>query len=215
MTTPLPDYLAARQAHESRWDRLAAGKRNWQLAAAVLLALDVFLSIAFFQASRRSSVVPYVVEVDRHGDAVAVGPAAALNLPDTLLWRYVLAVFVRNLRSVPSDPELLKLHLEDASAFLRGNAVATVRQSFERTNPFELAKTETISVPPEISILRRGAHHWQIEWTEIHHDRSGQRREERWQALVTTQVDPPRRLDLLLGNPLGFFITDLDWTRVR
>ena len=215
MATPLPDYLAARQAHESRWDRLASGKRNWQLAAAVLLALDVFLSIAFFQASRRSSVIPYVVEVDRHGEAVAVRPAGALNLPDTLLWRYVLSVFVRNLRSVPSDPELLKLHLADASAFLRGNAVATVRQSFERTNPFELAKTETVSVPPEISILRRGAHHWQIEWTEIHNDRSGQRREERWQALVTTQVDPPRRLDLLLGNPLGFFITDLDWTRVR
>ena len=215
MSTPLPDYLAARQAHESRWDRLAAGKRNWQLAAAILLALDVFLSVAFFQASRRSSVIPYVVEVDRHGDAVAVGPAAALHLPATLLWRYVLAVFIRNLRTVPSDDELLKIHLDDASAFLRGKAVATVRQSFERTNPFDLAKTETVSVPPEVSILRRGANHWQIEWTEIHSDRAGQRHEERWQALVTTLVDPPQRLDLLLGNPLGFFITDLDWTRVR
>jgi type IV secretory pathway TrbF-like protein len=215
MATPLPDYLAAREAHETRWDRLAMGKRNWQIVATILLALDVFLTVAFIQSARRSSVVPYVVEVDHHGNALSVGPAAALNLPDTLLWRYVLAVFIRNLRTVPSDPEALNLHLQDAAAFLRGHAVSTVRQSFERASPFELAKTESVNVSPDISILRRGERHWQIEWTEIHNDRSGQRHEERWQALVTTEVDPPHRLDLLLANPIGFFIVDLDWTRVH
>ena len=93
MATPLPDYLAAREAHETRWDRLATGKRNWQIVATILLALDVFLTVAFIQSARRSSVVPYVVEVDHHGNALSVGPAAALHLPDTLLWRYVLVGF--------------------------------------------------------------------------------------------------------------------------
>ena len=64
MATPLPDYLAAREAHETRWDRLAMGKRNWQIAAAGSIAVSPILAFGIVWLSTRSRFVPYVVEVD-------------------------------------------------------------------------------------------------------------------------------------------------------
>jgi type IV secretory pathway TrbF-like protein len=220
METLLPHHLAARLAHETRWDRIAASRENYRTLAAVLLALVVFLCVLNWRLATQAQVYTYVVEVDRHGQPLYVGPASTKPLPEDQLWRWTLASFIGNLRTVPSDPEQLRIHLADAGAYLRGNALLNVKAYFERNNPFETAKTTTVSIDPkELVILRRTKRQWQIEWTELHADRSGQRFEERWQALVTTLHEPSHARDsdrtLQLLNPLGLFVTDLDWTLVN
>lgn len=114
------------------------------------------------------------------------------------------------------------MHLDDGLAFLRGHAAAIVQDYFREQNPFLAAKSTTVLVQQPITVLRRGNDIWQIEWTETRRDPGGRTVEERWQALATTTTDPPKRRNgqgndqLKRGalNPLGLYVTDLDWTPV-
>lgn len=220
MAEILPIHLAGRMAYDTRWDKLAASRENYRVLAAVLLGLLVFQSFVIWRLATQAQVYTYLVEVDRHGQPLYVGPAQAKPLPEDRLMRWTLVAFIRNLRSVPNDPDQLRFHLADATAFLRGDALNAVKGYFAQNNPWEIARASSVALNPrDIVVLRRGKRQWQIEWTEVHQERSGQRLEERWQALVSTVIDPAsvdRKGDptLQLLNPMGIYVTDLDWTRL-
>src|SRR5688500_16037628 len=93
-------FVRARLEWDDRYERLAAGRRNWQITALVLLILDTLLTAGLFYLASTSRITPYVVEVDRHGHAIAFGPAERLQDPGERLLRYELAIFVRDLRTV-------------------------------------------------------------------------------------------------------------------
>ena len=59
-----------------------------------------------------------------------------------------------------------------------------------------------------------GLEQWQLDWTERRRSLDGQTiGEDRWTGQLTVEVDPPRTSDLLLTNPLGFYITQITWSR--
>jgi type IV secretion system protein TrbF len=93
------------------WDERIAdpviGKRNWQLAAGGLLLLSLILAAGLVWLSGRSRYIPYIVEVDRLGFGLTVPqPLTPASVPDVTarMERYELAVFVREARTVSSDP---------------------------------------------------------------------------------------------------------------
>lgn len=215
-------HLDGRAAHDNRWERLAASRENYRILAAVLLALDVFLSVLNWNLATHAQIATYVVQVDRFGQAQSAGPIDPKSIASDELWRWTLSLLIRNLRTINQDPDLLKAHLDDGLAFLRGHAAAIVQDYFREQNPFVLAKSNTVLVEQPITVLRRGKNIWQIEWTETRRDLGGRTVEERWQALATTMTDPPKRKagqgddQLRRGalNPLGLYVSDLDWTPV-
>lgn len=208
----LPSYLDARESWNHNWYRLAANARNWRWFAVLLAAINLGLCLVIWQLSGRH--LTYIVEVDRHGHAVAFGPVSQLQVPEERLWRYFLASFIAKLRAIPSDAAVLQENLSAASAYLRGDAYSAVRSYFAQNNPWVRQRAGRVEVEIR-SVLRKDATHWQIEWTEVQHDHVvDQRREERWQALITTTIEPPTSSNLLLQNPLGFYVSHLDWTRI-
>ena len=218
----LTHHLEARSAHDNRWERLAASRENYRILAAILLALDVFLAVLNWRLATHAQIATYVVQVDRFGQAQSAGPIDPKAIASDELWRWTLSLLIRNLRTVDHDPELLKMHLDDGLAFLRGHAAAVVQDYFREQNPFLLAKSTTVLVEQPLTVLHRDKNVWQIEWTETRRDPGGRNVEERWQALATTMTDPPRRKagqgddQLKRGalNPLGLYVSDLDWTPV-
>ncbi len=68
-------YLKARQEWDERYADLVLGKRNWQLAAAGLMVITLVLAFGMVWLSTRSRFVPYVVEVDKLGYALAAPSA--------------------------------------------------------------------------------------------------------------------------------------------
>jgi type IV secretion system protein TrbF len=217
-----PHHREGRSAHDNRWERLAASRENYRILAAVLLALDVFLAVLNWNLATHAQIATYVVQVDRFGQAQSAGPIDPKAIATDELWRWTLSLLIRNLRTVDQDPDLLKMHLDDGLAFLRGHAASIVQDYFREQNPFVLAKSNTVLVQQPVTVLRRGKNIWQIEWTEDRRDLGGRTVEERWQALATTMTDPPKRKagqgddQLRRGalNPLGLYVSDLDWTPV-
>jgi type IV secretion system protein VirB5 len=207
-------WLRARNEWDNRLMDLSTSRYNWMFFASVLLILNAVLSVALVWQSGRSKVVPYVVEVDRHGDAVAFGPAEVLKEPNERLYRYFLSILIRDLRAVSNDDLAQRRALNNAYAFLREPATSRANDYFRRNNPFEQNRP-TVSVQVN-SVLQLGKGTWQIQWTETAFRRDGgPLREELWQAVVKTISAPPTTSEALLTNPLGLYVQELDWTRVK
>lgn len=68
-------YQRARKEWDDRYGDLVLNKRNWQIAAAGSIAVSLILAFGIVCLSTRSRFVPYVVEVDKLGFALAAsGP---------------------------------------------------------------------------------------------------------------------------------------------
>jgi type IV secretory pathway TrbF-like protein len=208
-------FADARLEWDDRYDRIVASRRNWQTTTAILLVLDLFLTAALFYLASTSRITPYIVEVDRHGHALAFGPAERLKDPGERVLRRELAVFIEDLRTVHAqgNEAAQRKALARLDAHMHQPAAARVSDWFSKHNPFEPGRG-AVSVDIT-SVLRLEADLWQVEWTETHFARDGSAlRTEAWQAVVSILIDPPTRSDSMLSNPLGIFVTHIDWTHV-
>ncbi len=210
-------YLAARHEFVSTYGDLARGKRNWQLCAFGLLVLLGGVLAAYLRLSSQSRITPYVVEVDRLGQAVAFGPAERLRPKDTRVTIYLLSTFIRDLRTVSSDPDTQRHLLFAAYAYAAGTARSTLDDYFINPahDPRVLGRgfTRQVEITAVIPLPRTKT--WKVSWREIERPRvAGAVRTAAWEAYLTIAEKAPTTTEALLKNPLGLFITDLSWSEV-
>lgn len=99
-TAEVNHFIRARDEFTNAFGDLAKGKRNWQLIAFAITGVLITVTLAYVQLAASSRVVPYVVEVDRLGQIVAVGTAEEMKLPEQRLVASQLAQFIRSIRAV-------------------------------------------------------------------------------------------------------------------
>jgi len=73
-----------------------------------MLTLSGGLAAALVCQSARGTVTPWVVEVDKLGQAQAVAPAVADYLPNDPQIAWHLARFIAEVRGIPDDPVVLR-----------------------------------------------------------------------------------------------------------
>jgi type IV secretion system protein VirB5 len=210
-------FLAARHEFMSTYADLARGKRNWQLCAFGLLILLGGVLVAYLHLASQSRITPYIVEVDRLGQAVAFGPAEALRPKDTRITLYQLATFIRDLRTVSSDLDTQRQLLFTAYAFAAGPARAALDDYFINPahDPRVLGRSLTREVEITSILPLPKTKTWKVSWREIERPRvAGTPRTVAWEAYLTVAVNTPTTTEALLKNPLGLFITDLSWSEV-
>jgi type IV secretion system protein VirB5 len=212
-------YLAARREFTDTYADLAKGKRNWQVAAFGLLVLLGALLAAYLRLSGQSRITPYVVEVDRFGQAVAFGPAESLRPKDQRIYLYQLAAFVRDLRTVSSDPDTERQLLYTAYAYAAGTARTTLDDYFANPahDPRVLGRTLTrqVEITAVLALPKTNAKTWKVAWREVERPRvAGAVRTAAWEAYLTVALNPPTTTEALLKNPLGLYVTDLAWSEV-
>ena len=208
-----PSLARGRREWADRYAGLSRGKRNWQLAAIGLLAVDGILSVGFIHLASQSRVSPFVVEVDRLGQAVAFGPAEQLRKTDERLIRYQLNLFIRDVRSVFSDSEVQKTVINRAYGHAKDSALGFLNDYFKRSNPFLREAEGTVAVQVQ-SVLRLSASSWQVQWRETQIAQGGRiLSETAWQAVLGVELTPPETTDVLLVNPLGLYVTEINWTQ--
>lgn len=210
-------YLAGRAAFSGAFADLARGKRNWQLVAYALLALLCGVTAGYLKLSLSARITPYVVEVDRHGRTVAFGPAEEIQKTDVRVVLAALSLFVRDVRAVSSDADAQREFLYRAYAHVSDRARGFLDAYFAdpEHDPRLLGQRLTRTI--EVTSILRLPHSdlWRIQWTERERPRSaGLSRETAWEGLATVVVRPPRDLERIEANPLGLYVTDLDWTQL-
>ena len=215
-SAPAPEdssLARGRREWDDRYAGLSRGKRNWQLAALGLLAVDGLLTVGFIHLASQSRVSPFVVEVDRLGQAVAFGPAEQLRKTDERLIRYQINLFVRDVRSVFSDSEVQKTVINRAYGHAKDGALGFLNDYFKKSNPFLREAEGTVAVQVQ-SVLRLSAASWQVQWRETQIAAGGRIvSETSWQAVLGVELTPPETTDVLLVNPLGLYVTEINWTQ--
>jgi len=207
-------YVEARQEWNDRYLDLVRARRWWQLAAVAELVVVGLLSAGLVALSLQHKTVPYVVEVDALGAAIAVKPAEAGGRPtDERIVRYQLAAFVRGARGVMTDRVAMKRGLDQVYAYARGPARTFLDDYYRANNPFEIAKTYTVS-PAVTSLLQVSERSWQVRWSEEQRGLDGTLLgTSNWEALLSVETVPPTTADAIQVNPFGLYVTEIRWTK--
>jgi type IV secretory pathway TrbF-like protein len=217
-----PRLLAARTEFTNAFGDLARGKRNWQLVACWLLGLLTVVVLAYVRLATAARVVPYVVEVDRLGQITAAAAAEQMKAPEPRLVASQLAAFVRSVRTVlpAASPRLEAEVMRQAYAFVdQGSAAATTLNAYFADpghDPRVLGRTLTREVHVTSTLPVPGTSTWKIRWTEtdLPLEVGVATHTVAWEGYITVRLRPPETADAIRDNPLGVFITSINWTEI-
>jgi type IV secretion system protein VirB5 len=206
-------YQRAQYEWDDRYARQAKAIAGWKGACFVLLLINGLVTAGLFWLAQQSKVVPYIVQVDKLGQALAFGPVQELRSLDQRLYRYQLSLVIHHLRTIHPDPVSQRQSLEEAYAFLAEPATSWIGNYFREHNPFAVNETVTAQVT---SVLRLGQddRSWQVQWYEDHFSLDGRKTGRSYfRGTLQTQLRPPKTTDVSLINPLGLYVTHIDWSQ--
>jgi type IV secretion system protein VirB5 len=209
---PVTPYQKAAQLWDERIGAARVQARNWRLMAFGCLTLAMGLSGGLVWQSLQSRVVPYVVEVDTFGAARAVAPAVETYQPTDAQIAWHLGRFITNVRSVSTDPVLVRRNWLAAYDLVTDRAAVFLNAHARAAEPFARIGERSVSVQIT-SVVRASERSFQVAWTEQVFERGSRVATERWTAILTVTLRPPRTAEALRANPLGLFITAIDWSR--
>lgn len=212
--TPVPEtpYQRAGQAWDERIGSARVQARNWRLAAFGGLFLSAMLSAGLVWQSAQSRIVPYVVEVDRLGEARSVAPAVQDFRPTDGQVAWHLSRFIANVRSISLDPVLMRQNWLSAYDFASGPAVRFLDEFARAAAPFAQVGKRTISVQV-ISVVRASDRSFQLKWIETNYEQGSPLGTSRWTAILAVDMRPPANADALRKNPLGLYVEAIDWSK--
>jgi type IV secretion system protein VirB5 len=160
----------------------------------------------------QSRVAPYVVEVDRLGEARAVTPAEADYRPTDPQIAWHLGRFVTNVRSISLDPVLMRQNWLSAYDLVTERGSRFLSEYARSANPFGQVGERTVSVQVT-SVVRASDRSFQVKWTETRYERGSLAGVTRWTAILSIVVRAPSSAETLRKNPLGLYVDAIDWSR--
>lgn len=215
---PESPYLAARSRFESLFRDVAKEKHAWKIAALAELVIVLVLVVAYVQLASSARVVPYVVEVDQAGQAVAVGPAEPLGPTDPRVVVRDLTLFIRNVRSVSTDGAAQLRMIQDAYAYVDRTAAGFLNDYFTDPghDPRLLGQRLTREVEVSAVLPIPNSESWKLQWIERERSRAGGvTTTTTWEAYVTVKFAPPDDPEQIQANPLGLYVTGINWTAIH
>ena len=215
-------YLDERRAWNSHADRAYAAQHTWQLlgVAGLLIGLAGVGGMAY--VGSKSKFVPYVIEVNKLGEAMSVGPAQVAGPADPRVVRASLASFIASARLVTPDVTLQREAIFRVYAMLHTKDAAAQQMNEwyngKGATPFDRASKVTVTTDIN-SVLPMSGNSWQVDWQETTRDRTGALvgQPVHMRAMLTVYLEPPATTGdeaAIQRNPLGIYVNTYTWQEV-
>src|ERR1700724_1434908 len=209
---PATPYQKAAQVWDDRIGSARVQARNWRLGAFGDFILAGGLAGWLVWQAARGTVSPWVVQVDKLGQAQAVSPAAADYHPTDPQIAWHLARFIENVRSIPADAVIVRQNWLAAYDFVTDKGAAALNDYARGIDPF--SQVSKIQVAIEISsVIRASNDSFRVAWIERRYENASLSTTERWTAILTVALEPPRDAERLRKNPLGVFVHAINWAK--
>ncbi len=209
---PVTPYQRAAQAWDDRIGSARVQAKNWRLMAFGCLILSGGLSGALVWQSTHGTVTPWIVEVDRVGEAKTVMPASLSYEPSDPQIAFHLARFIEHVRGLPMDAIVLRQDWLRAYDFATDRGATALNDFARINNPFD--KLGKLQIAVEVSsVIRASPESFRVAWTERRYEQGQIAATERWSAVLTIVVNPPRELERLRKNPLGIYVNAINWSK--
>lgn len=211
-----PEAVTPHHAARQEWDRRIGEPvvqgRNWRLAFFCAAALNFGLTGGLIWQSARGHIVPWVVQVDKLGEAQAVAPAEAGYRPTDPQIAFHLARFIEQVRSIPADAIIVRQNWLRAYEFTTDKGALALNDYARGNDPF--AQVGKVQVAVDVSsVIRASGDSFRVAWTERRYQDGSLAETTRWSAILTIVVQTPRTPDALRRNPLGVFVNAINWSK--
>jgi type IV secretory pathway TrbF-like protein len=212
--TPQPEtpYQKAAQVWDERIGSARVQAKNWRLMAFGCLVLSAGLAGGLLWQATRGTITPWVVQVDRLGQAQTVAPANAFYQPTDPQIAFHLARFIEDVRGLPTDAIVLRQSWLRAYEFTTDRGAASLNDHARANDPF--AKLGKLQISVEVSsVIRASPESFRVAWTERRYENGQLAATERWTAILTVVIETPRDADRLRKNPLGVYVNAISWSK--
>lgn len=209
---PVTPYQKAAQIWDERIGSARVQARNWRFMAFGCLALAIGLSGGVVWQAGRSTITPYVVEIDTLGQTRAVGPAMEAYEPTDAQVAYHLARFIENVRSLSIDPIVVRQNWLRAYDYTTDRAANTLNDYARENDPFSRVGQRTVTVEVT-SIVRSSDDSFELRWREQSFENGVLADTTRYTAVLSIVLQRPRDEEALRKNPLGIYVHALNWSR--
>jgi type IV secretion system protein VirB5 len=209
---PVTPYQKAEQVWDERIGSARVQAKNWRLMAFGSLLLSAGLASGVVWQSTQGSITPWVIEVDRLGEAQAVGPANPSYQPTDPQIAFHLARFIENVRGLSADAIVLRQDWLRAYDFTTAGGAAALNDYARVNDPF--VKLGKLQIAVEISsVIRASRESFRVAWIERRYESGQLTATERWTAILTIVIEAPRDGDRLRKNPLGVYVNAINWSK--
>jgi len=215
-------YLSARRTWNEHMGDMAASRQTWQMLGLLAMLIALAGVGGMIYIGSQSKFIPYVVEVDKLGQTLAVSPVDRARGVDSRVVHAAVANFVQSARMVSPDVALQRKAIFAVYAMLSADDPATAKMNeymngHADASPFKRAEREMVSTEI-VSVIAQTLQTWQVDWIETVRDRQGVVKQKPYpmRALVTIHmVEPSRDVNeaQLRNNPLGIFVSDFAWSK--
>ena len=212
--TPEPEtpYQKAAQVWDERIGSARVQAKNWRLMAFGSLLLSAGLATGLVWQSARGTIVPWVVQVDRLGEAQAIAPAEADYRPTDPQVAWHLARFIEQVRAIPADPIIVRQNWLRAYDFTSDRGALALNDFARANDPF--TKVGKVQLAVEVSsVIRASPDSFRVAWIERRYENGQIAGTERWTAILTITIQQPRDAERLRKNPLGVFVNAINWSK--
>lgn len=209
-------YLDARREWNERYGSYIQAASAWRIVAVIAGSITIIAVIGLVAMGLQNKHIPYIVEVDKLGAAVAVAPAKQIEKQDTRVIKHALAEFITNYRTIVGDPAVQKDTIFKTYRFIMpGSAAYTqISDSYKQNSPFDRMATERVDVEI-MSVIAISATTWQIDWVENKMDAQGHAiGSENYRGAATLKFIAPKSDAEIFNNPTGLWVSEFSWQKI-
>ena len=203
-------------AYSSVLENAARTSAGWRLCTLIAMLISLTAVGGAVYIGSQARIQPVLVVMDERYMPVGLyHPGAGLAVNDERVTRASLAQFIKAWRIVSIDATFQKQRVNDLAKFIDNHspAFAKLRDYIvsDSTNPLKRLISETVSIRIS-NVLPISPMTWQVDWVETVTQRSnGQSVSKRWQANITFAFMDDVPTEILLVNPTGLLVSDINW----
>lgn len=229
LKTPPPEYT---QEDRSDLDPMEKAKRTWDRRTGnlviqnynlrritfLLCIIILVLTGGLVIQSLKSSVKPYVIEVDSTTGLVKnVGLVQEQAYsPSEAEIKYFLGQFIKNVREIPLDAVIYKQNINTAYAFMTRDAANKMNNllSHDENLIQDIGKKTVITKINTVLPIAGSNNSWQVRWSEETYILGSEKKTvSDMSAVITIVMKAPTDQATLQVNPLGIYVQDFSWDK--
>ena len=189
---------------------------TYKIIAILMLGLTITSTLSCVYLSTKSTLIPYVVEVDQTGEAKAIRRAEQLYVPKEVEYRYFIREIVHKMRSIPRDNVLYSRNFQQLSYFLTESMLQKHQEILINEDTNELAK-QLISRDLNITSFNkvpRTKNTYQVKWNEKMYSAEGlEISNSNFTGMFTVTNEQPKDIAEININPLGIIVEDFSLSK--
>lgn len=214
-------YLEARAEYADRYGSEVKNSARLRRICFALVFLCIVLGVCMTWLAAQNKVVPYIVQIDRHGYAIAIKSAEEASVTNNKVVIATIGRIVMDFRSVVADPRAQERLIANVYACVAKDSSAeqVIHGFYKENNPYSMVKEDSRGKLVDINSIttfseggKPGAS-WQVLWTEQTTQKGRVINVATYRAIITIAISPTRNLDQVIVNPLGIYITEMHITK--